>query len=366
MKLKGSYIFGPGDGRTQFSPEEIEKLGKYPFKNVFFYNNGTTKRAVVYTELTLKEIDALAEKEPIFRTGWRGHRLYEYKDGKLKFQRLWYFTAKQNFNSWKRCFEKVKLYKDKYASVDNDIVANRKTKILGFERLRYCNNEMHYTLPFAVYKPKKIQGKLPLVIFLHGYTNGGEENLVPFTQCFHFSNKIKRNMKKNPCIILVPSIPRYCHYCTLQKDDCENRKDFDGIFNGLFEKLKENYPIDEDRIYMVGSSNGAGGVWSQLRLHPDRYAAVIPMMGFSDVVDDEYFESIKDVAIWAVHAENDSAVKIGKNRDDCYGSDVIVEGLKKAGAAKLRYSRYKKFGHRVSGVFLHNEDWYSWMFEQKR
>lgn len=366
MKLKGHYRYITEEGQKEFSAEERKQFSEYPFRDAVFFKCGDSEQVHMHTKLSLREIDSLAEKYPDLRNGFRGHRLYEYKDGKLTCKGLWLFTAKQNYKSWVNCLSKIEHFKNKYTSLPDDIVTNRKTKLFGFERLRYCNNRMNYTMPFALYKPKNINNKLPLVIFLHGYTNGGEENILPFTECLHFANKIKRNIKKNPCIILVPSIPKYCGYFMEKKNDIKNQTGFEGIFSHLLAKLKEKYPIDENRIYIVGSSNGAGGIWSQLRLHPDRYAAAIPMMGFCDVADDEYFESIKDIAIWAVHAENDKSVDIRKSHNGYHGSDTLVEGLKKAGAPKLRYSRCKRFGHRVSFYFLHTQDWYTWLFEQTK
>lgn len=351
-------------GVALYSPEEYGMLKKDYFKKTFFAEIGGKKIGCGYYKISLKDIEKNIGENPDLRIGRKDFRVFEYKDGKMKFRNFYQLTPGMHFYSLKHFYQNIDFYKKKYADLRDDIVVNFKTKIFGFERLRYCNSQMDYTMPFALYKPKNLKEKIPLVIFLHGYTNGGERNLVPFTECLHFTNKIKRNIKKNPCMMLVPSIPKYAGYFT--PADGSDNAGFEGNFNGLFNKLIREYPIDENRIYIVGSSNGAGGTWSQLRLHPERYAAAIPMMGWSDVITDDYFESIKDVAVWAVHAEDDKNVRIGEMGNGYYGSDYLVEGLKKSGSLKVKYSRYIKHGHTASRFFLHHEDWYSWLFNQTK
>ena len=42
--------------------------------------------------------------------------------------------------------------------------------------------------------------------------------------------------------------------------------------------MKQNYPIDEDRIYLVGFSAGASGAMQVASTHADQYAAVLPLV----------------------------------------------------------------------------------------
>ncbi len=339
------------------------------FKAHTIFDFNGSKQGIGYLELTENDVPEFVKEFPEISSFICGHRCYEYRDGELKFRQFLPYTAKSRYKAHLKSIKNIMFYKDKYKNVENGIVVNRKTDILGFKRLRYCNNKTPYTLPFALYTPKGMSNeKIPLVIFLHGMGNGGESNIQPFTEYFHMTNVIKRNIKNEPCIMLVPSTPKGTEY-TIPKfyeDKCPWRK----IFDGLFEKLVREYPVDLNRIYIVGASNGAGGVWSQLRLYPDRYAAAIPMMGWSDDISEEFFESIKNVPIWASHAENDMSINIKEfcfdGEHTFYGSDTLVEGLKKAGSHRVKYTRYTKYGHRATNIFRNTEDWYSWLFSQKR
>lgn len=262
-------------------------------------------------------------------------------------------------------YKKAQKYKEKYKNISNGIVKNG-CRIFGFERLRYCNNKMDYTMPFALYLPKHIQEneKLPLFIYLHGHTNGGEKNIYPFV-----SGGLRAflSVKRKRCAVILPSIPKGYDYLTDLSDTNLNpgrgRTGFDGIFSGLFERIKNLYPIDEKRVYLMGSSDGGFGVLCQLYLHPERYAAGIPMMAAANDKGD-FYRILKNKPIWFVHSENDKSVSIGKT-NWLQGSDILYNNLIKAGNRNLKYTRYKKCGHRASQIFLFTEkNWCGWLFSQ--
>ncbi len=347
-----------------FGDDEISRLDSYNFKKRIVINLDGHNRGWGNFELKRNEIEGFIKKFPDVKKFACGHLIYAYENGKMKFSGFTPITANQRFESVVKCVEQIDYYKEKHKNLTDDIAPNRKTKLLGFERLRYCNNKMRFTMPFALYMPKnKKKEKLPLVIMLHGRGNGGESNIQPFTEFLTAILRLKRRIKKNPCIIAVPSVPKMTGYVI--PADTDDKFSIEGVFDGFFNRIISDYPIDTDRVYIIGCSNGAGGIWSQLRLHPERYAASLPLMGWSDVITEEYFEGMKNNAIWVCHAENDNAVGIGKF-GEYYGSDILVEGLKRAGNKKVKYSRYKKHGHGASRVFLLKEDWHSWVFEQKK
>lgn len=343
-----------------FKEEEFDSLKSDYIKKYKIFEHNGGKIAFALAECKLKKGEELPR---LFEYYQRFIKVYRMVDGERKFVCINY-PARMHYNMYVRWFEDISRFKEKYSDLKNDIVSNG-CKIFGFKRFRYCNKDMAYTMPFAVYEPKNKSGqKLPVLIFLHGRTNGGETNIVPFTECMTVVKKIKKGKKKNPCIMIVPSIPKSCGFDIRVKTD--DKTLFDAIFNELFPLLKEKYPIDENRVYLMGCSNGAGGTWSQIIKHPERYAAAIPMMGYSDADEDKYFEAIKDIPVWAVHAEDDDNVLIGKSDYGVDGSDILVEKLKAAGNDKVKYSRYKKYGHSVAKVFVKRENWCDWLFEQKK
>ena len=49
------------------------------------------------------------------------------------------------------------------------------------------------------------------------------------------------------------------------------------------ENIIENYPIDKDRIFMMGQSNGGFSTWVIAQKTPDMFAGIIPSTGFFNV-----------------------------------------------------------------------------------
>ena len=352
MKLNGVYV------HSDKKPEFFEKE---PFKEYFHGVFDGKKFTVGYFEFDSKDI----EKYPDFidPNGYvlSNNLIFKYENGKFRLHSFTFNGAKRRFRMRRQCIKKIEHYKNKHRELDDEIVVNRKTRFLGFERLRYCFPDSAYTLPFALYSPKKIKGKIPLLIYLHGYTNGGESNLIPFYEALPIIFRTKFNSRKQPAFILIPSLPRFEGYPSKEGEG------FDKVFTLLFRKLISEYPIDENRVYIMGASNGGMGSWAQMGIHPERYAAAIPMMGCIHTSDvDEYCLKIKDKPIWAVHATDDKAVGIGENKAfGSFGSDIIVDGLKKIGSKNLKYTRYEKYGHSASGHFIKTVNWHKWLFEQK-
>ncbi len=268
------------------------------------------------------------------------------------------------------CQRKIKYYKNKHSDLTDDIVINRKTKILGFKRLRYCNNNLSYTMPFAFYEPiNKNNKKLPLIIYLHGLGNGGESNIIPFFGGFPFAIRLIKNIKNNPCYIIMPSIPITETFVTVKNENKEfdNSDCFDGIFTNLLKKIKSCYPIDENRVYIIGSSDGAMGTYTQIKFHHNRYAAAIPLMGALFENDKDIYDDLFHIPLWIAHSKNDKVVPIkefSENNFKWNGSDIIVNTLKVKGKENIKYTRYKSFGHRTSFIFMFKENWIDWIFKQ--
>ena len=58
--------------------------------------------------------------------------------------------------------------------------------------------------------------------------------------------------------------------------------------------MKKNYPVDPDRIYLVGFSAGASGAMHLASICPDQFAAVVPMVAMGN----NYFLKISPISRW--------------------------------------------------------------------
>ena len=240
-----------------------------------------------------------------------------------------------------------------------------KIPICGFRRYRYCN-KFDYTLPYCLHIPNHIttSSKLPLYIFLHGYNCGSENAILPLIQAKNFYKRLD----KLHSIVLIPSLPKSIGFPTdiSGKVPFAGKDSFDGILTALLHYLINTYPIDKEKIHIIGVSNGAMGVYTQIYLHPNRYACAIAIMGsinFNDLTD---IDKLTTTPLWMAHSKDDKNVLIDKDLNGFSGSDRIYEVLKGKENKLIKYSRYEKGGHRIANKFFKEEDWAEWTLENTR
>lgn len=201
--------------------------------------------------------------------------------------------------------------------------------------------------------------KYPLVIFLHGAGERGNDNTK---QLVHGMNDFASDkiMKSYPAFVIAPQCLEEKQWVnvswsadkhTMPEKPAEPlRQTMDVV-----EALQKEFSIDKDRLYITGLSMGGYGTWDAIQRYPDRFAAAAPICGGGDVTGAEAF---KHVPVWAFHGDQDTAVKVGRSRE-------MIEALKKAGGSP-KYTEYKGVGHDSWSATYRDEEFYKWMFAQKR
>jgi predicted peptidase len=122
----------------------------------------------------------------------------------------------------------------------------------------------------------------------------------------------------------------------------------------LLDDVVENYKIDESRIYLTGLSMGGYGSWQLAADHPDRFAAVVPVCGSGDPA---HAEKLKDIPIWVFHGDQDGVVPFEKSVE-------MVEAIKKAGGASIRFTTLEYFGHNSWSAAYGAPELFQWMEQQ--
>jgi predicted peptidase len=89
----------------------------------------------------------------------------------------------------------------------------------------------------------------------------------------------------------------------------------------VLQLMKQNYRIDESRIYLMGHSMGGIGTWKIAAKYPDIWAAVAPFAGSGTPAT---LERMKQIPQFVVHGDNDRTVNVR-------GSRTMVEEMKKLG-----------------------------------
>lgn len=223
------------------------------------------------------------------------------------------------------------------------------------------------SLCYRQLNPLKIEHgeKYPLVLFLHGAGERGSDNL---SQLHHggmmFTSPVNR--EAYPAFVLFPQCPEDLYWPTPKRPDGFQQKNpfpLDaaitkplGLTKELLDKVIETYPIDMDRIYIIGLSMGGMGTFDMVCRFPDLFAAAIPICGGIHTARLDGFSSKTVFRIF--HGDADSVVPVRFSRE-AY--------LKlKAEGTNVEYIEFPGVNHGSWDPAFNRPDFMSWLFKQRK
>jgi predicted peptidase len=215
-------------------------------------------------------------------------------------------------------------------------------------------------LAYRLLAPARVEAdkKYPLVVFLHGAGERGNDNEK---QLIHGSALFTKYRDKFPAFVLFPQCPngkRWVEVDWSQKTPHVSPKEASEPMKrtrALIDQLVKNKPIDTSRIYIMGLSMGGYGVWDFMARYPDVAAAAVPICGGAD---NTTAAAIKHIPVWAFHGAKDAVVWPIR-------SQSMVEELKKAGGT-VRYTEYPSVGHNSWTPAFAEAELLPWLFAQQR
>lgn len=168
------------------------------------------------------------------------------------------------------------------------------------------------TLPYRLFVPQKLEpGKqYPLVLFLHGGGERGSDNISQVIASDGAVVWVRDQLEDagEACFVLAPQSPA---------GEMGWQEKHLLAVSAAMEEITAQYPVDENRIYLTGMSQGGGGCWRMNYMFPTRFAAVVPMCAAACVknrteVDQEAVgqvaEAFLDKPLWMFHAADDFVV----------------------------------------------------------
>lgn len=203
--------------------------------------------------------------------------------------------------------------------------------------------------------------KYPLVIFLHGSGERGNDNEAQLKWGVqNFASD--QNMKLHPAFVIAPQCPQNLSWANfsdhknstailLQKTPSKPM----ALLIALIQEFVKKHPIDTNRIYITGMSMGGFGTFDAIERYPDLFAAAVPVCGGGDT---SLAGSIKNIPIWIFHGAEDAAV-------DPAFSLTMIAALTKAGAHP-GYTQYPEVGH-FSWIAAYSDPFMiEWLFRQHK
>lgn len=198
-------------------------------------------------------------------------------------------------------------------------------------------SEMNYLL----YQPKEMDGEAPLLVFLHGGGEGG--------------NNIEA-VKKNGPPKLIEEGREFPFYVLSPQNPYEKGFWDDRAVMELVNKIVKKYNIDKKRIYLSGLSRGGYGAWRLAMNNPDSFAAMIVVCAASSPT--VYANWIKDIPVWMFHGEKDNVVPVSE-------SIQMKEALMNVGA-DVKLTLYPEAGHDAWTETFNNEKVFDWLLEHSK
>ncbi|QOI99862.1 MAG: prolyl oligopeptidase family serine peptidase [Phycisphaeraceae bacterium] len=196
------------------------------------------------------------------------------------------------------------------------------------------------SIPAAVYLPHEVSGgtPMPCILFLHGRGECGTDGLRQLTQ--GVPQAVLNRPDEWPFIVLIPQKP----------DPSRPWADYHGHLDALIERSVRTLPIDPERLYLTGLSQGGHGVWHYAAHRPGTFAAIAPVCGFQDwpttpgprpspasSTAARLASAITGLPVWAFHGEADTVVTPEHTR-------AMIAALREAGGSP-RATFFPGVGH---------------------
>jgi len=224
------------------------------------------------------------------------------------------------------------------------------------------DQRLQYLLQTPLEDKKKPQAGWPLLLFLHGYGECGNDiGMVKK----HGPPKLTGQFDSLAnCVIVSPQCPRKSWWRV-------------EVLKELVEEVvRQQGNIDPNRLYVTGLSMGGYGIWSFISHYPNFFAAAIPICGGgnpfhlpanrppikSGIKNEFKLEGLKkarDLPIWAFHGTKDHSVPIKE-------TEMLIGLLREAGSTQVRFTSYPGTGHVAAWQKAYNNPkvW-AWLFTKK-
>lgn len=219
------------------------------------------------------------------------------------------------------------------------------------------------TLPYRIMYPENFNNteKYPLVIFLHGSGERGNDNESQLKWGSELFTKVQ-NRKDFPVIVIFPQCPAKGYWAPIK-----SRQDGFSYVNSkhstepmqlvirLINELKKSKIADKKRIYVMGISMGGMGTYDLICRNPKSFAAAIPICGGVSL---KRLKKVRKMPIRIYHGADDNIVSPEHSRN------AYIE-LKANGAQNVEITIFPGVNHNSWTQTFEVEDLLSWLFSNK-
>lgn len=210
---------------------------------------------------------------------------------------------------------------------------------------------------------EETQQTYPLVLFLHGAGERGDDNVKQLVHCAVEFSKDKRRTEY-PSFVVFPQCPVGKRWVESDWSLSSGKGAFPtqesepmASAMTLLSRLSETLPIDKTRVYIAGLSMGGMGTWYAAARHPERFAAMVEICGGGDP---SWAQNYAGIPIWVFHGGADTVVPVSRGRE-------MVNALVEHGHwPEVRYVEYPGVGHNSWTRTFARDDVFAWLYSHRK
>ena len=202
-------------------------------------------------------------------------------------------------------------------------------------------------LPYRLWVPKPLDPtrRYPVILFLHGAGERGNDNRAPLGGTPDpLSFLAKEYQATWPCFFIAPQCPSALTWAALNQGDAFADPDGTGDFTanpawplvaamnvigGLSTNSIYAASVDTNRFLITGLSMGGYGTWDAISRWPGMFQSAVPICGGGDP---NRAGVIGSTRVWAFHAADDGTVPVVRSRQ-------MIDALRRQGTLP-RFTEY--------------------------
>lgn len=160
-------------------------------------------------------------------------------------------------------------------------------------------------IAYRLFKPRRLRpsARYPIIVWTAGYGERGNDNVGQLMHLDHLFED-REDLDQYPFFILAMQNPPGTSGWVQQPGN-PRPDDPATIQMAILDYLLASEPIDRQRIYLAGISDGGSACWEMAMRHPGRFAAAAPMSSAGTDLSDGQLVSLIDLPIWAFHCARD-------------------------------------------------------------
>lgn len=194
-------------------------------------------------------------------------------------------------------------------------------------------------LEFMVYTPEKISQNMPVLLFLHGIGERG--NNLELIEKYALPKYLNR--MDIPYVVIAPQ--------------CLEGNFWDYHLRDIEQILEEEYKIyhyDKNRVCILGCSMGAYGAWNYIIQRPNLFKGIVAVAGGIMLPVKQNLLLIKDKPILLYHGDKDDVVDISE-------SENAYNKLKEIGANNIELKIVKDDNHFLCSHAFKDKYLFEWL-----